>query len=174
MALKLIIAVFALLVLFTAFNYFYNPAEKLREDRDKQRETDLTTLKKALDFYITKNAKNGSPLCDSCNLRKSIYSFSEIEVNSFVTQAIPLRWVNGTGWIPVDFSLNAGLGETPLVVLPVDPFNKDDYIYTYTPGENGKYKITAKMESKRGLAKASSDGGSLVDRYEVGELVLKP
>ena len=92
-----------------------------------------------------------------------------------------------------DVSANVKLGETPLLLLPVDPLEKgyrvrqnfplismffsspEDFVYTFTAGKEGKYKLTAKMESNVGLEKAKDDGGNLDERLEVGsDLKLKP
>ena len=192
---RVILIVVLVLILFSGLLVLvvYNPMEKNREKRDEQRTVDLGNLKKAIDFYITKNAKVNSPLCQGCNLGKDVFVYREIKLAKGNVKVVEQRFVNSHGWVPVDLSINAPLFQTPLKILPVDPLEetlpvrqkvpllngffpkeKEDFVYTYTPGENGKYKLTAKMESRKGLEKASSDGGSIVDRYEIGELSLVP
>lgn len=191
---KVLLGVFLLLIIATIAIVALNPIEKAKEDRDQQRVADLTKLKKALDFYISKNAKSGSPLCNKCALGTDVFSYRKIEVETVVAKGVESQFVNATGWIPVDFSLNAGLGKTPLNLLPIDPLEasyptrqklplinsqfppeKEAFVYTYTAGLEGKYKLTARMESKKGKDQAANDGGTLTDRLEIGNnLKLKP
>jgi len=195
MRLKFLAVLVFLFVATSFFVFFYKPFEKAKEARDKQRINDLKSIKKAIDFYITKNASVGAPLCEGCALGKDVFAYRNINIKlaSASVKVKNSRFVNGTGWIPIDFSLNAPLYQTPLELLPVDPLEatfpvrqrlplvksffpeeKEDFVYTFTPGFEGKYKLTAKMESKKGLEKAGSDGGTVVDRYEIGELSLAP
>ena len=187
-----------IVMVFAVVGFFLlNPAERSKQTRDQQRVTDLQELKKALDFFLTKNAKISSDteklLCTDCDLTKDVFSYRSIEIDSLTTKERHGRFVNGTGWIPIDFSANMKLGETPLKLLPVDPLekgynirktfpvvnlffsNNEGFVYTFTPGKSGKYKLTAKMESKTGLEKAKDDGGTLDDRLEIGsDLSLRP
>ena len=185
------------LVFVAAFIFLLNPSERSKQGRDQQRITDLENLKKALDYYLTKNAKVGPDnekiLCSDCNLAGDVFSYRSIDLGGVKTKERHGRYVNGTGWIPIDFSANMRLGETPISILPVDPAEKgysirttfpivglfynrtEDFVYTFRPAKNGKYKLTAKMESETGLEKAKDDGGTLEDRFEVGsDLKLKP
>ncbi len=190
---KVLIVLTLLIVVILGIFFLLNPLEKAREQRDKQRVSDLKELKKAIDFYITKNAKSLSPLCQGCNLNKDVFAYRSLKLSEGNLIVVNQRYVNSHGWIPVDLSLSVDLFHTPLKLLPVDPLEetypvrqklpfinsffpkeKEEFVYTYTPGENGSYKLTAKMESKTGLEEASSDGGRLVDRYEIGELRLVP
>src|SRR3989304_8603081 len=149
--------------------FLLNPSEKAKQARDQQRINDLQNLRKALDYFLTKNAKTSADteklLCTDCDLAKDVFSYRAIELNGIKTKERHGRFVNGTGWIPIDFSANMKLGETPLKLLPVDPLekgrsvrktfpiislfftNNEDFVYTFTPSKNGKYKLTAKMES---------------------------
>ncbi len=177
--------------------FLLNPSDRAKQTRDQQRITDLEQLKKALDYFLTKNAKTSSDtekiLCTDCDLARDVFSYRKLELAGIETKERHGRYVNGTGWIPIDFSANMRIGETPLSLLPIDPLekgysirktfpivslfstNNEDYIYTFRPAKNGKYKLTAKLESKTGLEKAKDDGGTLDDRFEIGsDLDLKP
>ena len=89
-----------------------------------------------------------------------------------------LRNVDGSGWIPVDFT-NLAIS-SPLSNLPVDPVNgirSGDglYYYVYVPG----WELIANMESKKfefggGDDIESTDGGDQPHLYEVGELTSAP
>ncbi|MEX2032993.1 MAG: hypothetical protein WD889_00330, partial [Candidatus Colwellbacteria bacterium] len=76
-----------------------------------------------------------------------------------------LTKVDGTGWLPVDFS--SIIGGSPLSVLPIDPVNasSSDNYYTYVKG--GSWELTSYPESKKYLLLASQDGGDSV-KYEAG------
>jgi hypothetical protein len=83
---------------------------------------------------------------------------------SCVTEA-NLRKINGSGWIPVDFSSIPG--GSPIPTLPVDPANSVSYYYTYMSG--GSYEITALLESERYLkSSALKDKGIDPARMEMG------
>lgn len=193
--LLLIPVVFVLVILIVIF--LLKPSETSKKTRDEQRIADLEKIKKALDFYLSKNAKAGQNLetllCTNCGTNFAVYSYREISVADTKTIAKKGQFVNGNGWVPVDFSQNMKIKETPLQLLPIDPFDesseiwqkfpflksfyaeRDSFGYTFTPGKDGKYKLTAKMESSQGLEKAANDKGSIKDSFEVGsDLNLKP
>jgi hypothetical protein len=200
---KLLLITFALLVILAIGFVVFNPLERMRESRDTQRINDLTSLKKAIDTYISNNAKdiaaNPALLCSSCSSGKEVFSYRKIKVSatfpsvsdtSYTTTVEKQKlYVNATGWVPLDLARNARLGQTPLKILPLDPLekgysirtklpffsNEEDFVYTFTAGIDNKYKLTAKLESKKGLEKAKSDGGTLENRIEVGtDITLRP
>ncbi len=190
---KLLLTLVPLVLLSIVALVLYNPIERAREARDDQRLADLRLLKTSLDYYISQNANIGANLCAGCQLGKDVFVYHRALLPAGNLRITQSRFVNGQGWVPVDFSLNAPLFSTPLALLPVDPLektrsvrqslpilngfypkDKENFVYTFTPGANGKYKLTAKMESKKGLQKAANDGGDLADRYEVGDLSLVP
>lgn len=172
----------------------FDPLEKLREVRDDQRISDLAKLKKAIDLYINNNAKDiaakASLLCTNCKTGQEIFSFRSVELpGGSESTARHSTYINATGWVPLDLTLNAKIGQTPLKLLPIDPLEKgfllrtklpflkrqENFVYTYSAGLADKYKLTAKMESEKGLEKAKNDGGILDDRFELGtDLSLKP
>ncbi len=196
---KLLLFTFAILVILTIGIVVFNPIERMRESRDTTRVNDLTSIKKAIDIYINNNAKdiaaNPGLLCSNCSVGKEVFSYRSIKLivsvsdTGLTTVEKHSLYVNATGWLPLDLARNARLGQTPLKVLPLDPLEKgysirtklpffskeENFVYTYTAGIDNKYKLTAKLESKKGLEKAKNDGGTLDDRIEVGtDLTLKP
>ncbi len=188
----LLFLLIAVVVLLGAF-FLINPIEKMRESRDAVRIADLTKLKFAVDTYISNNAREiaakGGPLCSKCEAGSEFFSYRKISVlgvDSIEKQAI---YVNATAWLPLDLSLNSRINQTPLKTLPLDPLEKgyairtklpffnaeEDFVYSYTAGIGDKYKLTAKMESKKGLENAKTDNGTIPDRIEMGtDLTLKP
>ena len=190
---KLLLITLALLVILAIGFVVFNPLERMRESRDTERINDLTSLKKAIDTYISNNAKDiaatSGLLCSSCSSGKEVFSYRLVKINGTKTVEKQKLFVNATGWVPLDLARNSRLGQTPLKILPLDPlekgytirtklpfFSKDeDFVYTFTAGIDNKYKLTAKLVSKKGLEKAESDGGSLENRIEVGtDLTLRP
>jgi uncharacterized protein (TIGR02145 family)/prepilin-type N-terminal cleavage/methylation domain-containing protein len=87
--------------------------------------------------------------------------------------------VNGTGWLPIDFSTLSG--GSPISALPIDPVNTiadktnptmTDLVYRYVCSEKTlKYEINATLESTAFTLtdlKMASDGGNNDSYYEVG------
>ncbi len=187
-----IIAILAVVVVLTL-----NPAELLRESRDSNRVSDMSTLNSAMNLYTTD--QSGAP---SFSLGSSSVVYISIP-DPFATstagdqcQASGLtslpstytyhcaasstyRNVNGSGWIPVDLS-NISEG-SPLSNLPVDPTNTSSSRLYYTYTTNGtQFETTAAMESQKYQIGGSNDvisgdGGSLASVYEKGsKLGLEP
>lgn len=135
---------------------FLNPTERWREYLDQKRINNLETLKKMLGEFIKYNS--GGTL----NLGS---------IGVVYTSESSLTQPDGLGWLPVNFK-GSGL---PIKELPIDPLNKEDYVYTYATSSKLEYKLTAKFESKAFRQKGAEDSGTDSSRYEVGtNLNLKP
>ena len=83
------------------------------------------------------------------------------------------RLVNGTGWIPLDFTQISF--KSPLALLPVDPVNStsNGNYYTYTPG--GSWELTALAESQRYRSKYSGSPVPQPGVFTAGsDLALSP
>lgn len=187
-----IIAVMAVVVVLTL-----NPAALLQQSRDSNRLSDMATLDSALSLYATD--QNGSA---NFNLGSSSVVYISVPDPAATTTAgdqcqglglvsLPagysyhcaasstFRAVNGTGWIPVDFSnISSGM---PMSVLPVDPTNQTSSRLYYTYATDGdQYEVTAPMESAKYKIGGSSDvvstdGSSLSTVYAKGtDLALEP
>lgn len=176
-----IIAILSVVVILTL-----NPAELLRQSRDSGRISDLGTLRTAVSLYL---ADVTSP-----NLASSSFGYSACYLSSITgvgttsakcggfqnsytpdasTTSVLYRKVDGTGWVPVSFSLiSAG---SPFGSLPVDPSNNANLYYAYAATSSGGYyfKFTALMESKKygylgSNDVVSTDGGLSSTTYEIG------
>ena len=102
--------------------YLYNPQEKARQKRDKQRIEALETIKKSIDKYLANNGNESAAMCDSCKLDSDVFTAQSITLKGTnSTIVIDSSAVNITGWAPIDFSLNAKINETPISELPLDP-----------------------------------------------------
>ncbi len=175
-----IIAILAVVVVLTL-----NPAELLRQARDSNRISDFATLKSSLGLYeedvsSTQLGTYGilytSQTAGTLNITTTYigtstpgnWGYLSTSVNTVTSSAS--RAVNGTGWLPVNFSaISSG---APIGSLPVDPVNNASYTYTYSPSST-VYKIAAKMESAKysygGPSDVvSTDGGNSSTTYEQG------
>lgn len=170
-----------------------NPAEILRKSRDQTRVSDISTIHSALTLFQAD--VSGGFLGNSSTTYVSIpdpaaTGGARSDCASFGLPSLPagltyactapsaFHRVDGTGWIPVDFTKVSF--RAPLTTLPVDPLNSASggYYYTYTPG--GSWELTANMESnafRSGGEKdvEAKDGGDAPLRYEIGtNLALAP
>jgi prepilin-type N-terminal cleavage/methylation domain-containing protein len=149
-----IIAVLAVVVVLVV-----NPAELLRQARDSQRFSDLSTMTSATGIYLANSNNIGnssttyvsiadpsatSTAGDQC---QGLGMYSLASGDSYQCAASStLRRLDGTGWMPTNFSsLPAG---SPIGSLPVDPLNQTStgYFYTYT-ARSTQYEVTALVES---------------------------
>ena len=168
-----LVAILSVVVILTL-----NPAELLKQARDSNRTSDLSTLKSAISLYmadVNTPTIGTSGLCyvsasaASAVANCGVFGSSTLTVTS--TNA-GVRNVNGTGWLPVNFSsISSG---APIGQLPVDPVNNLTYYYAYgVTGTNQLFEIDAKMESTKygpggGADIVSTDGGSNSGWFETG------
>ncbi len=184
-----IIAILAVVVVLTL-----NPAQLLAQARDSNRTSDFATLKSAIGLYAadvsTTTWLNGAGqtlgtstimvsepsianLTDpATGTAANSFGFlgGETIVSSTVAAGATARAINGTGWIPINFSvISSG---APLGSLPVDPVNNGNNTYMFV-GAQTTYKLATKMESaKYGFGGSndvvSTDGGNSTSTYEQG------
>jgi hypothetical protein len=173
-----------LAILTAAVVLVLNPAELLKQSRDATRMSDLGSINQALSVLesqgittfgsantvyisIPDPSLSGSATsnCSSMGLPTlpSGYSYQCVSSDN-------LRKVDGTGWIPAAFSSASALSFTSLPVDPINSTSTGQY-YTYVTG--GSWDLSASFESSKyklggGSDKASTDGGSYPDLYEVG------
>ncbi len=166
-----IIAVLAVVVVLTL-----NPAELLKQARDSNRISDLNTLKSAISLYVADGGSSLATGYSSCYVStstspgancNSVFSTNYVTATTTGSQV-----VNGSGWIPVNFS--AITSGAPISNLPVDPVNNATYWYGYgATSSNTTFKLTANMESTKYAQGGSNDvestdGGRSSTTYEVG------
>jgi prepilin-type N-terminal cleavage/methylation domain-containing protein len=173
-----IIAILSVVVILTL-----NPAELLRQSRDSNRISDLSVTKSAIAFYLASVSSpsiGSSTYCyvDASGLANGTSTctawFSTYSASTVSTTLASNTLVNGSGWIPINFS-GITAGGSPLGSLPKDPTNQGgNYFYSYTASTTGLvFKLDAHMESsKYGVggsnAVVSTDGGTDANSYEVG------
>lgn len=177
--LELLIVIGILAILAATTVLVLNPAELLKQARDSQRVSDLSTLNSALGMYVTDRP---SPILGgACGTNCYIYTgatgatcASRTFTPATVASASSTRLVNGSGWIPVAFSDISG--GSPIPTLPVDPSHGATYYYGYSCSStpNTLYELTANLESVKyrdDLDLDNKDGGSGTNNatiYEVG------
>jgi hypothetical protein len=173
---KSLVVVLVIFIVFGGFLYWYDPYERARQSRDEIRIQKLQELDKAIQVYLENNDKTKAPTCYGCGLGKDIFSTAPLDLkDTLKVKDSTSQAVNITGWVPIDFSLNARIGETPIKILPLDPLNESPYVYTYTPGKNGTYKLSTALESGQNNGIEIDDAGINDTRYELGnDLQLSP
>ena len=170
-----IVAILSVVVIMTL-----NPSELLKQARDSNRLSDLSTLNTALSAYSAD--VNGGFMGTSSVVYVSIPDTTSTCANLGLP-TLPTGWSyncvtststklsDGRGWIPVNFS-NISFG-SPLSSLPVDPINATSSRNYYTYVSGGSYELTAALEAaKNKLGGAndlvSRDGGDSVSLFETG------
>lgn len=142
--------------------------ENEKQSRDKIRIADLATLKSATILYL---ADVSSPKL--CLDKNTVYASHFINKPSGwkLGSNIGGRTVNGTGWLPVDFtSISSG---APFGNLNVDPTNTGGFVYLYACDPSMlTFEIDAKLESDNYTTSSmnliAKDGGDDSLVYEVG------
>ncbi len=163
-----IIAVLSVVVILTL-----NPAELARQSRDSTRLADMATLNNALGLYLTSVTPPTLGVAATCYVSASSTSAQcggLFSAGYTLTSATTSVAVDGTGWIPVNFtSMSSG---APFGSLPRDPVNSATYYYAYAPSST-TFELNANMESSKyrnGGSKdiESTDGGNNVNWFETG------
>jgi hypothetical protein len=85
-----------------------------------------------------------------------------------------IRNVDGTGWVPIDFTAMSSI-QSPLATLPIDPQNSEANYYAYAQGaEIGEYSLFAAMESEKHEQLAAKDGGGSSAYFETTPIPFTP
>ena len=177
-----LVAILSVVVILTL-----NPAELIKQARDSNRLSDLSTINTSLNLFSSDviNGFMGTSTVVYVSIPSTISTCSDLGLptlptgytyNCVTTQN--LRNTDGSGWIPVNFQRISS--NSPISQLPIDPTNTTTtrLYYTYTPG--GSWELNATVEaSKNKLGGsgdlASKDGGSSPSQYEIGNnLNLSP
>lgn len=169
-----IVAILSVVVILTL-----NPAELLKQARDSNRISDLATMKSAISLYLadvtsptlywpadttyTKCSMSITGTTASTSLCGGWFT----NTTSFATTTTALyRKVDGTGWIPVNFTaISSG---APIGNLPIDPINNASYFYAYGATSTLTFELDTLLESTKYDDYMSSDGGTTNSAYEVG------
>ena len=171
--LLVVIAILALLMSIIVITI--NPAELLRKARDTKRIADLSSLRTAMDLYVTDVADPQLGTTGTCYVGLPSSCSDTCGATPTCPAAANLRLVTGTGWVPVNFAaISSG---SPLSALPVDPTNATSttawLYYTYAAENTLKtFELNANMESSyfrsASTGVLATDGGDNPGIYEIG------
>ncbi len=176
-----IIAVLSVVVILTL-----NPAEILRQARDSNRISDMSTLKSGLSLFLADVATSSEALgvAGRCYMyfagantatSTCVAWFATNTISPPLTATSTSKSTNGSGWIPVN--LNAISSGAPFGNLPTDPAQNDGiHFYSYIPNAASGFKLATKMESTKysfgGSGDiVSTDGGNDTRTYETGSVI---
>ncbi|HUZ45945.1 MAG TPA: type II secretion system protein [Terriglobia bacterium] len=192
---ELLIVIAIIAVLATVVILVLNPAEMLKEARDANRVSDMATINQAITLWtgeLSGDIGSSSVIYVSVPDPAATSTLGDqCQGLGFASSSLPTGWtyhcaasstyrgVNGTGWIPVNFSRFPG--SSLLASLPVDPVNttSSGLYYAYVV-QGDPWEMTADMESQKyGMGGShdvvTKDGGQYPDLYEVGsDLSLDP
>ncbi len=164
---ELLVVIGILAILTAAVIIILNPAEYLKQTRDVTRMNDLTSINQALSVLESQGVTNfglantvyvsipdSTSTCANLGLPTlpSNYSYHCVSIST-------LQSVNGTGWIPVDFTQSPTLSFSQLPIDPINSTSTDNY-YTYVTG--GSWQLSTQFESSKYQAKEGSNASYLV------------
>lgn len=166
-----IIAVLSIVVILTL-----NPAELLKQARDSNRISDLSTVRSAVSLYLADVASPSIGTTGTCGMSAASSGATcggRYSASVATSTQNGIFSVGGAGWVPVNFSsISSG---APIGNLPRDPTNNTaSLFYSYTASSTGLvFELDAKMESAKYVSGGTSDvestdGGSSTTLYEVG------
>ena len=148
----------------------------LRQGRDSTRMREIGTLHRSLSmFQVDRPAVS---IGDPNRIYISIPDTSDTCANLGLPTPPPnwsyrcvtaenLRNINGTGWIPINFTTM--FQGSPLASLPVDPVNTVASGAFYVFVTDGRtWTLASLLESERYIPFAARDGGTDAARFEVG------
>ena len=172
---ELLIVISILSALAAAVVVVINPAEMLRQGRDATRMGNIGTLHRTLSmFQIDRPGDSmGSPGVINVSIPSDLPDCANLglpPIPGWVYRCVPaadLRNINGTGWIPINFTtMSRG---SPLSSLPVDPVNTVASGAFYVFVTDGRsWTLASLLESERHAPSALRDGGTDAARFEAG------
>ena len=167
---ELLAVVTILATIATATVIIMNPVEMIRQAEDAVKLNDLNSIHQVLNLF--RSNRPGGSLGVPNTVYVSIPSAST-DCAGLGLPPLPAGWnyrcattanlrnINGTGWIPVNFT--AIRGGSPISVLPVDPINNANFFYAYLPSAHHRYTFSARIESIR--QRAQNLSGIFITRF---------
>ncbi|HDH31650.1 MAG TPA: hypothetical protein ENH26_02655 [Candidatus Wolfebacteria bacterium] len=162
-----------------------NPAELLKQGRDSTRIQDIRGIDTAINLgrainpslldntsssivYISLPDTDSDGLCDEYTSLPSLKTPWEYRC---VASSTPLHNVDGTGWIPIDFTAIAG--GSNISTLPIDPKNEEsnNRYYTYSLISSDTFSLSSELKSQKYLNQvAVKDGGNSTSTFETAPI----
>ena len=164
---ELLIVIAIIAILSVVVILALNPAELLKQARDSNRISDMSTLKNALSLYVADGLTAISPSYTLCYVSTGTTpgancgsGFSTAYTTTTSTGA---RTVAGSGWIQVNFSaISSG---SPIPQEPIDPINNATNFYGFAATSTSYgFKLVTNMES----TKYANGGNSDVENTDGG------
>lgn len=185
---EIMIVLFILLILLGATLMFFDPARFLLRSYDATRISNLQNLDGALSLYaenVPRSFVGTSSVVYMSVPDPAATGTRGTSCDGLGLPALPSGWtyrcpfpptyqnVDGTGWIPVDFTKVPG--GSPVRILPVDPRNETSTGSYYTYATGGSWELTALLEGDESASRMVNDGGPDPAVYEIGtDLTLTP
>ncbi|MDD5430650.1 MAG: prepilin-type N-terminal cleavage/methylation domain-containing protein [Candidatus Pacebacteria bacterium] len=173
---ELLIVIGIVAVLSSVVILVINPTQVNKQSRDSQRMAELGTINSAIAYYVSL----GYTQTGTTNTVYTSLPSAQADCSDLGLPALPAGWdyacvtsanyrkIDGTGWIPVDFTQAQSAAGALFTSLPIDPVNTvaGGLYYTYV---KGSWALSAALESTKYLAdNAVNDGGATTTRYEIG------
>ncbi|MDO8515748.1 MAG: type II secretion system protein [bacterium] len=177
-----IVAVLSVVVILTL-----NPAELLKQARDSNRISDMSTMRSAISLYLSDVNSPFIGTSTLCYFSASAATTAAAGCGFFLGSQAAVSSTNrgvgvsgaaaGNGWIPVNFtSISSG---APIGNEPIDPVNNASYLYGYVNTTTSlQFELDAYMESTKynvtaGSAVVNNDGGDKSNAYESGTILTQ-
>ncbi|KKP69953.1 hypothetical protein A2X44_01945 [candidate division CPR3 bacterium GWF2_35_18] len=120
-----------------------NPVAMMQKGRDSNRKSDLATLSKAIDIYMTQGA---TAVPGGANVNQTSQGMTNCCSGTVSTCTGPTTSTTG-GWI-IPFAVSCGVDLSPYIAkIPIDPNNTATLRYHYDTNATGdRYCLEADME----------------------------
>ncbi len=149
---ELLVVIAILVILSIAVVLALNPAQMLMESRDAQRLSDFSSIRTAVNLYLT-------------TATSTLVGTSPLETVSGATCGFSggcsynaTTSIDGTGWVGINLGL--ATGGSPLSFLPLDPRQTTTYFYAYKGDDvNKTFEIDGRLESNKYRDLMTKDGG---------------
>lgn len=177
---ELLVVIGILAILTAAVVLVLNPVEYLKQSRDATRMSDLSSVNQALSVLESQGVTNFG----SVNTVYVSIPNASSDCSGLGLPTLPSPWayhcapsatlqsVNGTGWIPVDFTQSPTLSFSTLPIDPTNSTSTGNY-YTYTPG--GSWELDTILESSKYRNNTTLSKPNLPGVYAKGtNLTLSP
>ena len=157
---ELLIVITILAALAAAVVVVLNPAELLAQARDAQRLSDMTTMRDAINLYISQvaapNLCLGTPAGNACSTGHCTAGIAGPFAVACTTNSS--RVITGGGWVGVNFGVMPG--GSPIAVLPIDPVNAGSFFYAFRGTAVRTFELATRLESARHRGMMAADGGN--------------
>lgn len=150
--LEVLVVISVVCIIFGTLLIAINPRALLQKSRDAKRMQDLDAMFKAINLALADGEITLTPTveCSDC------------------TSSTGSPDADGTGYIKFNIVAGKqGLVRYGIDRLPLDPLNRNANVYSFGSTATG-FEIDTVLENPDNAPKMSTDGGSDINKYEVG------